>query len=107
MTSGRVIILGDPGPWICAGMSGGVIYQRIQPEMNLTVEAIQRRIAKGATVEIQPIDENGIADIRDLLGFYIQKLEQNNQADETAHLRVMLSKPQDFFVMIAPPPRKS
>ncbi len=31
MTSGRALVLGDIGPWACSGMTGGVIYQRIQP----------------------------------------------------------------------------
>ena len=57
MTSGRAVVLGDPGPWMCAGMTGGVIYQRIQPEMNLTVDAIRRRIANGSVVQIQPLDD--------------------------------------------------
>ena len=26
MTNGRALVLGDPGPWICAGMTGGVVY---------------------------------------------------------------------------------
>ncbi|WP_298431959.1 glutamate synthase-related protein, partial [Geobacter sp.] len=26
MTAGRVVVLGDPGPWICSGMTGGVVY---------------------------------------------------------------------------------
>jgi len=34
MTGGRVVVLGDPGPWICAGMTGGVIYQCLYPELN-------------------------------------------------------------------------
>ncbi len=103
MTSGRVLIMGDPGPWMCAGMSGGVIYQRFQPEMNLTIDAIKRRIAKGATVEISWLDEQGISDVRDLLGAYIHTLEANNQENEVAHLKAILSRPQDHFVKIAPP----
>ncbi len=106
MTSGRVLVLGDPGPWICAGMSGGSFYQRIQPEMNLTLDAIRRRIAKGATVDIFPLDEQGIDDVRDLLGFYIQTLEENNQANEAAHLMALLNHPQEHFALIAPPARK-
>ena len=105
MTSGRVLVLGDPGPWMCAGMSGGVVYQRIQPEMRLTVEAIRRRIAKGATVDIFPLDETCIDDIQDLLGFYIQTLERNNQAEEVSHLYALLTRPQDHFVKIATPKR--
>jgi glutamate synthase (NADPH/NADH) large chain len=101
MTSGRVLILGDPGPWMCAGMSGGVVYQRVQPEMRLTVDAIRRRLAKGVMVDIFPLDEKGIDDIRDLLGFYIATLEHNHQAGEVAHLRALLVHPQDHFVKIA------
>jgi glutamate synthase (NADPH/NADH) large chain len=107
MTSGRVIILGDPGPWMCAGMSGGVIYQRIQPEMNLTVDAIRRRIAAGATVEIATLDEKGIADVRELLTTYIQTLEVNNQAEAAAHLYALVGRPQEHFIRIAPPMRKN
>jgi glutamate synthase (NADPH/NADH) large chain len=107
MTSGRVVILGDPGPWMCAGMSGGVIYQRIQPEMNLTVDAVRRRIAEGATVDIFPLDDNGVEDVRELLNAYIQTLEINNQPEAAQHLYGLLNRPQDHFVKIAPPMRKN
>jgi glutamate synthase (NADPH/NADH) large chain len=107
MTSGRVLVLGDPGPWMCAGMSGGAVYQRIQPEMNLTVEAIRRRLAKGVLVDILPMDEQGMLDVQDLLGYYIFTLEQNNQGDRVSHLYAVLSRPQDHFVKIARPTRKN
>jgi len=107
MTSGHVVILGDPGPWMCAGMSGGVIYQRIQPEMNLTVDAIRRRIAEGATVDIFPLDDKGIEDVRELVNTYIQTLEINNQPEAVQHLYGLLNRPQDHFVKIAPPMRKN
>lgn len=105
MTSGRVLVLGDPGPWMCAGMSGGTLYQRIQPEMNLTVDALRRRIAKGANVEIRELDALGVRDVIDLLGNYIATLETNNQAEEVAHLYPLLKHPEHYFVMIAPPSR--
>jgi glutamate synthase (NADPH/NADH) large chain len=105
MTSGRVLIMGDPGPWLGAGMSGGVIYQRIQPEMGLTLDAIRRRIATGASIQISPLDENGVSAVRDLLGMYITTLEQYNQGDDAAHLYTMLARPQDYFVSLAPPVR--
>jgi glutamate synthase (NADPH/NADH) large chain len=107
MTSGRVLVLGDPGPWLAAGMSGGAIYQRIQPEMNLTVDAIRRRIAKGAMVDIFPLDERGVDDIHELLNLYIQTLESNNQPEAAAHLYALLRRPQDHFVKVAPPNRKN
>jgi glutamate synthase (NADPH) large chain len=105
MTSGRVLVMGDPGPWLCAGMSGGAIYQRIQPEMNLTVEAIKRRIAAGASVDIFELDEGGIADVQALLNTYIQSLEVNNQLAAAQHLYALVRNPQDHFVKIAPPTR--
>lgn len=105
MTSGRALVLGDPGPWICAGMTGGAIYQRIQPEMNLTLEAIRARIAPGSTVDIFPLDEGGVQDVKHLLNTYIQELELNHQAEAVDHLYRLLQRPQNNFVKIAPPQR--
>jgi glutamate synthase (NADPH/NADH) large chain len=105
MTSGRALVLGDPGPWICAGMTGGTVYQRIQPEMGLDVEAIRRRIAPGSIVEIMPLDERSSNEVRELLSTYIQTLELNNQAEAVAHLYALLKKPQNHFVKLAPPQR--
>lgn len=105
MTSGRALVLGDPGPWICAGMTGGTVYQRIQPEMNLTIDAIRRRIAPGSIVEILPLDERGADDIHELLSVYIQTLELNNQAHVAAPLYSLLKRPQNHFVKLTPPVR--
>ncbi|MCC6612059.1 MAG: alpha-hydroxy-acid oxidizing protein [Anaerolineae bacterium] len=105
MTSGRALVLGDPGPWMCAGMSGGVIYQRVHTEMGLDVEAIKRRIARGAKVEIFPLDAQGNEDIRDLLGDYIVTLQQNNQAEAVRHLYPLFDDPAAHFVKIAAPTR--
>ena len=35
MTGGRAAILGDPGRWICSGMSGGAVFVRHDPERGL------------------------------------------------------------------------
>ncbi len=103
MTSGRAVVLGDPGPWICAGMSGGVVYQRVQPEMGLTIDAIQERIASGSAVEIQPLDDEGHGDLRELLSAYIRTLEENHQSQAAEPLYALLRRPGDHFVKIAPP----
>ncbi|MCB9452081.1 MAG: alpha-hydroxy-acid oxidizing protein [Anaerolineaceae bacterium] len=103
MTSGRVLILGDPGPWMCAGMSGGVVYQRIQPEMKLTEEAIRQRLAPSRLVEIMPLGESGVSDVQDLLRIYIHTLEANNQADAAYGLHRLLDRPDAHFIKIAPP----
>ena len=100
MTAGRALVLGDPGPWICAGMTGGVIYQRIQPEMNLTVEAIRRRLAISATVQISRLDENGKSGVKYLLTTYIRTLEENHQPEAVQHLYPLLERPEDHFILL-------
>jgi len=103
MTSGRAVVLGDPGPWMCAGMSGGVVYQRIQPEMNLTVDAIRQRIAPDSLAKIQPLDDEGHHDVRELLNAYIRTLEENNQSQAAQPIYALLKHPGDHFIKIAPP----
>jgi glutamate synthase (NADPH) large chain len=102
MTNGRGLVLGDPGPWICAGMTGGVVYIRHQPEMGLTKDAIKRRIAKGAKVSVLDLNENGKQDITELLTKYTDLLEQNGQSDEANQLRQLLDSPEQHFVQISP-----
>lgn len=103
MTSGRAVVLGDPGPWMCAGMTGGVVYQRIQPEMNLTVDAIRQRLAHDSLVEIQPLDDEGHHDVRGLLNAYIRTLEENHQSQAAEPIYALLKRPGDHFIKIAPP----
>ena len=103
MTSGRAVVLGDPGPWMCAGMSGGVVYQRIQPEMNLTVDAIRHRIASDSLVKIHPLDDQGYQDVRELLNAYIRTLEENHQSQAAEPIYALLKRPSDHFIKIAPP----
>ena len=103
MTSGRAVVLGDPGPWMCAGMTGGVVYQRVQPKMGLTLDAIRHRIAAGSAVEIQPLDDDGHSDVHELLNAYIRTLEENHQSQAAEPLYALLKRPGDHFVKIAPP----
>ncbi|WHY80078.1 glutamate synthase-related protein [Neobacillus sp. WH10] len=102
MTNGRGLVLGDPGPWICAGMTGGVVYVRQQPEMGLTKDTIKKRIAKGAKVSILDVNEKGKQDINELLSQYTDLLEQNGQFDEANQLRGLLTNPENHFVQILP-----
>ncbi|MEH7114072.1 glutamate synthase-related protein [Neobacillus niacini] len=102
MTNGRGLVLGDPGPWICAGMTGGVVYVRQQPEVGLTAEAIKRRIAKGAKVSVMNLNENGKNDVKELLGKYTDLLATDGQTEEANLLRTLLSNPEEHFVQIVP-----
>ncbi|MGM9925810.1 MAG: glutamate synthase-related protein [Bacillus sp. (in: firmicutes)] len=102
MTNGRGLVLGDIGPWACAGMTGGVIYQRIQPEMGLTKETIARRMAKGAKVIIEPLSEQGILAVVELLSQYVDLLQEQGQAEEANQLASLLQHPENHFVQIVP-----
>ncbi|WML38526.1 glutamate synthase-related protein [Neobacillus sp. OS1-2] len=102
MTNGRGLVLGDPGPWICAGMTGGVVYVRQLPAMGLTKDALKRRIAKGAKVSVVDLNEKGKQDINELLGKYTDILEQNGQLEEAGQLRGLLTDPENHFIQILP-----
>ncbi|MBU8908855.1 glutamate synthase-related protein [Desertibacillus haloalkaliphilus] len=102
MTNGRGIVLGDPGPWICAGMTGGVVYLRHQPELGLTKEALVARIAKGAKVEIQPLSTEGLDDVNELLTNYRDRLKQYGQDDEAEVIEELLQDPAENFLQVIP-----
>lgn len=102
MTNGRAVVMGDPGPWICAGMTGGVIYQRLTPEMGLDVKAIERRVAKGAKVSIQPLGAQSRKDLTELLGVYRQELQASGQTEAAAKVEALLGNLEANFVRISP-----
>jgi glutamate synthase (NADPH) large chain len=102
MTNGRALVMGDPGPWICAGMTGGAVYIRHQPEMGLTKEAIKRRMAKGAKVFVSDLNEKGKKDVSELLGKYIELLESDRQESEATLLKGLLPNLEDHFVQVLP-----
>jgi len=82
MTSGRAVVLGDIGPWACAGMTGGRVYVRVSDELNLTEETIAKRLGEGAKVHLDQIDDEGALDIDELLGHYATQLRASNQDAE-------------------------
>ena len=102
MTNGRALVLGDPGPWICAGMTGGVVYLRHQPELGLTESALQRRIAKGANVTLRPLSKNGKLDVAELLLDYIRVLNEHEQYEEVALLTPLLDDSHLHFYEVIP-----
>jgi glutamate synthase (NADPH/NADH) large chain len=102
MTGGRALVLGDPGPWICSGMTGGVVYLRLQPEMGLTEQALRRRIAKGAIVSLGRLSRQGVRDVEELLMTYRYELKRSGQEEEAAVIEELLRAPEHHFVMIRP-----
>jgi glutamate synthase (NADPH/NADH) large chain len=102
MTSGRGLVLGDPGPWLCSGMTGGVVYLKLEEALGLDEEALRRRLAKGAEVRIVPVDETDEANLRDLLSKYIAQLETNEQKLEIEFVRRLMKDWQSSFVKAVP-----
>ena len=102
MTGGRAVVLGDPGPWLCAGMTGGIIYQCLYPEYGFSRESIERRLAKSAQVTITQVNQKGISDIRELLGRYITELEHGFQLKEAQAVAAIMLDAGNRFIMIKP-----
>ncbi len=102
MTGGRAVVLGDPGPWMCAGMTGGIIYQCLYPEFNFDVSSIKRRLARGAIVKIEKLTKEGIRDIEELLGLYIEELRSTFQMEEAEAVEEIMKNAGERFIMVVP-----
>ena len=102
MTGGRAVVLGDPGPWICAGMTGGVIHQCLWPEFGFDRKAVRRRLARYAEVDILALDEAGRADLDELLGLYARHLRMSFQGLEAEVVESVLADAARRFVMLKP-----
>ena len=104
MTSGRVLIMGDPGPYAFSGMTGGVVYQKLTPEYGFDERALASRIALGAQVEIRILETNDISAIQELLGHYINALEQTYQYETAEGISALanLETIQQYFVKVVP-----
>ncbi len=102
MTSGRAVVLGDIGPWACAGMTGGRVYARVNDAWNLDRDAIERRLGAGALVAIDELDAEGELDVQDLLGRYADELRATDQAAEAGRVSALASAARENFLMIIP-----
>ncbi len=101
MTSGRAIVLGDIGPWACAGMTGGRVYVR-QNAFGIDRAAIERRLGKGAKVELKDLDAEALIDIDDLLGGYAKELRATDQNEEADRVLNLAADATSNFLMIVP-----
>jgi glutamate synthase (NADPH/NADH) large chain len=102
MTSGRGMVLGDPGPWLCSGMTGGVVYLKLDELMGLDESALERRLAKGAEVTIEPVGVEDEKNIREMLTSYISVLTAHEQKEEADVIRGLLREWQSSFVKVVP-----
>ena len=102
MTAGRVVVLGDPGPWLCSGMTGGTLYCHLDTEMGFDREALRRRLASGAGVEIRDLEEEDVAQLEELLGKYHRELLHSHQDEEAEWLAGVTSRCRSCFVKVVP-----
>jgi glutamate synthase (NADPH/NADH) large chain len=101
MTSGRAVVLGDLGPWACAGMTGGRVYVR-HNAFGIDRESIEARLGEGAKVELKELDSEAKLDIDDLLAHYASELDATGQDAEAERMRSLASAASDNFLMIVP-----
>jgi glutamate synthase (NADPH/NADH) large chain len=101
MTSGRAMVLGDLGPWACAGMTGGRVYVR-HNAFGIDREAIEARLGEGAKVELKDLDSEGLLDIDDLLSHYADELRATGQDEEAERMAAMAADAASNFLMIVP-----
>jgi glutamate synthase (NADPH) large chain len=101
MTSGRAIVLGDLGPWACAGMTGGRVYVRFN-SFGIDPEAIERRLGEGAKVELKDLDAEALHDIDDLLSGYATELRATDQEVEAVRIEGLAEDATSNFLMVVP-----
>jgi glutamate synthase (NADPH) large chain len=101
MTSGRAVVLGDLGPWACAGMTGGRVYVR-HNAFGIDREAIEARLGEGAKVELKDLDSEGLLDVDDLLSHYADELRATGQDEEAERMAAMAADAASNFLMIVP-----
>jgi glutamate synthase (NADPH/NADH) large chain len=102
MTAGVAVVLGDPGPWLCAGMTGGVVYVKLWREYGFDTTAIERRLAPSAKVMLTPLTDQDAATIRELLEEYRRELAKSGQADEAEQVARLMATVEHDFVAIRP-----
>ncbi|ABA90179.1 ferredoxin-dependent glutamate synthase [Syntrophotalea carbinolica DSM 2380] len=102
MTAGHVVVLGDPGPWLCSGMTGGSVYCLLDEPMGMTHAALKRRLARAAQVDLYDLDDTDVEAVERLLGAYHRELLYSHQAQEAAWVEQLKDKCRTRFVRIAP-----
>jgi len=101
MTSGRAVVLGDIGPWACAGMTGGRVYVRYNA-FGITADMIESRLGEGAKVELKDLDAEGLIDVDDLLRGYCEELRATGQEDEAMRITELAADATSNFLMVSP-----
>jgi len=99
MTAGTAVVLGDPGRWICSGMSGGAVFVRLDAARGIDLDGLRSRLAKGAKVHIGPPRDDEVPILRDLLAGYGRSLLGSGQEQAARAVRAL---GPDAFLVIRP-----
>ena len=102
MTGGTAVVLGDPGRWICSGMSGGRVFLRLDAARGLDDEELRSRLAKGAKVSVRVPDADEATRCAELLGAYAAILASSGQGGEAARVRGLCGRVAEEFLVVRP-----
>ncbi|HLZ48641.1 MAG TPA: hypothetical protein VKR80_08340, partial [Candidatus Limnocylindria bacterium] len=102
MTAGTAVVLGDPGRWICSGMSGGVVFVRVDASRGIDPAGLRARLAKGAKVHLGPPRESELPALRELLAGYGRALLGSGQDGAARVVRELGATAADSFLAIRP-----
>ena len=102
MTAGNAVVLGDPGRWICSGMSGGAVFVRVDAPRGIDADGVRVRLAKGAKVHIGPPRTEELAVLAELLAGYGRALLGSGQEREAQLIRTLATDPTRLFLAIRP-----
>ena len=102
MTAGTAVVLGDPGRWICSGMSGGMVFVRLDPARGIDADGIRSRLAKGAKVHVGAPRESELPALRDLLAGYGRALLGSGQEADARMVRALAEDATAAFLAIRP-----
>ncbi len=100
MTRGQALVLADPGPWIAAGMTGGVIYLRHDPDTGLTREYLQSRVSSSARVELQSLGPDDGPVVRELLEEAARTAEESGHGERANVIRRLGNRPEETFLKV-------
>ncbi|MGI9557598.1 MAG: hypothetical protein ACR2N5_06625, partial [Solirubrobacterales bacterium] len=75
---------------------------RVKEEWNLDQAAIERRLGAGAKVNVSELDAEGILDVDELLGYYVEELGETGQDSEADRIRGLAANPRQSFLMLVP-----
>lgn len=102
MTRGRGLVLGDPGPWLASGMTGGVLYLYVNDALGLSKSFIESRLARAAKVTLVSLTEADVNEVHDLLEKAIILYENSGQGDKIARLQQLQKDASQTFLKLVP-----